>query len=50
MQQVDAGEDVYQYLTAFLQVYNWTGLADETLKMLLPYRTFIELTEMLIQY
>jgi hypothetical protein len=34
----------------FLQVYNWTGLSDENSQdVAFPYRTFIELTEMLIQ-
>jgi hypothetical protein len=33
----------------FLQVYNWTGLSNENSQdVAFPYRTFIELTEMLI--
>jgi hypothetical protein len=54
MQQVDiAGEDIVYPISNgwFLQVYNWTGLSDENSQdVAFPYRTFIELTEMLIQY
>jgi hypothetical protein len=53
MQQVDiAGEDIVSISNGwFLQVYNWTGLSIENSQdVAFPYRTFIELTEMLIIY
>jgi hypothetical protein len=54
MQQVDAGERHSLSISNgwFLQVYNWTGLSNDenSQDVAFPYRTFIELTEMLIQY